>query len=573
MTGGWRVPGGSASVALLVLALVPFEPRRPTASAWGFEFTLLEMAVGLALLVLLVTGRQRVAEGLRHPPAPVAALAAFAAAHLLSAAWAPANRDLAARFALRMVAAAVFAFAVSLAPADARRRGLLALVGGAAAVAVLAVLEWYPVRGLRPFLDLFREAWFVVGSTRRVTAGSEYPNLAAAFLMYGLVAAAALVPDPRQGFVFGGASRSALAGFVLFPLLSLGLILTYSRGPLLAAVLGLVAVAVVRRHQDGSLVPASSLATLAAILAVGGWFEPALRVRFSSQGTEGWYGVRYELAEKSLRLNPGQRTRVVVRVANTGRDTWKKGESFALGHRWHRARDGGEMSHHFGAPLAQDVPPGGRTVVAVDVEAPSATGRYALVFDLVQGHLGWLSGLGSPPGTLGVEVGTPTDPPAAVSFTEESTNVDPKWEPGRRELSRLALAMWRSHPLLGVGSDNFRWLHGAFAGRSDNDSRTFSNNTFLEAASTTGSVGLLAFLATVVSALSSALRAAGGRGARSAASPFAVGVLGLLVAVTVHGLMDYVLAFTGHYVVFAFLIGSSAAAVRDDTTPGVQVHE
>lgn len=543
MIGGWRVAQGSQGAALLVLALLPFEPRHPTVSVGNVEFTLLEMAVGLALAVLLFEGRERAAARLRHPSAPVAALAAFAAFHVLSAVCASTNRDLAAKFALRMVGAAAFAFAASLSSVEARRRGLLALVGGAAAVAVLAVLEWYPVRGLRPFLDFFREAWVVVGSTRRVTAGSEHPNLAAAFLMYGLVAASALVSDLR-------------GRLLLLPLLSLGLIVTYSRGPLLGAALGIAAVAFARRHEGGWRAPTGALVVLAATVAGLSGLEPALRVRFLSRGTEGWYRARYEVQEANLRLDPRQRLQVTVRVANTGRDTWTTAESFALGHRWQRAGEGTVVSHSFGLPLAHDVPPGSSALVAVDVEAPPATGRYALVFDLVQGHLGWLSGLGSPPGTLAVDVGTPTDPPAAVFAPDKPTAAGSPWNPGRLELARLAVAMWRRHPVLGVGSDNFRWLHGTFAGRADNDPRTFSNNTLLEAASTTGSLGLFALVATLGSALSGAWRAAGGRG--GGANPFGAAIFGLLVAVTAHGFVDYVLAFTGHYVAFAFLIGSAA---------------
>lgn len=556
MIGRWRVPGGSASPALLVLALLPFEPRRPRVSFLGLEFTLLEMAVGLALLALLLSGRNRLVEALRHPPAPVAALAAFAAAHLLSAVWATAHRDLAVKFALRMVASAVFAFAVSLAPAEARRRGLLALVVGATAVAVLAVLEWYPVRGLRPFLGLFRESWVVVGSTRRVTAGSEYPNLAAVFLVYGLVAAAALVPDPRRGLESaGGSPLGGRAAFLLFPILSLGLVLTYSRGALVAAAIGLLTMAFARRRGAGLVVPATAMAVLAATLVGASWFEPALRIRLSSPGTEGWYSARYELPETSLHLGPGQRRPVVVRVVNTGRDTWTTAQSFSLGHRWRQVHDGRDVAEDFGIPLARDVSPGGSAVVTVDIEAPSVAGRYALTFDVVQGHLGWLSGLGSPAGTLEVDVGTSLQPSAAAPARHDPPRVEPAWRPGRKELARLALAMWTSHPLLGVGSDNFRWLHGAFAGRSDSDPRTFSNNTLLEVASTTGGLGLFAFLATMACALVSAYRSATSPAVPSAARSLGIAVLGLLVAVAVHGLADYVLAFTGQYAAFAFLIG------------------
>jgi hypothetical protein len=38
-----------------------------------------------------------------------------------------------------------------------------------------------------------------------------------------------------------------------------------------------------------------------------------------------------------------------------------------------------------------------------------------------------------------------------------------------------------------------------------------------------------------------------------------VALLGLVAGLAAHGLVDYLLAFTGHYLLFAFVVGSCAA--------------
>jgi hypothetical protein len=40
--------------------------------------------------------------------------------------------------------------------------------------------------------------------------------------------------------------------------------------------------------------------------------------------------------------------------------------------------------------------------------------------------------------------------------------------------------------------------------------------------------------------------------------------VGLAVAVVAHGFVDYLLAFTGHYLFFGFLIGAIAGARESD---------
>ena len=70
------------------------------------------------------------------------------------------------------------------------------------------------------------------------------------------------------------------------------------------------------------------------------------------------------------------------------------------------------------------------------------------------------------------------EPPARPAPEPSGADVAPAvgWQPGRWELWRLALGMWRERPLTGVGPDNFRWLYGPRAGHAVWDTRVFANN-------------------------------------------------------------------------------------------------
>src|SRR6185503_6218553 len=166
-------PRAGSLVLPALVFLLPFEPRRPVLPVLGFQVTLLEAAAAVLGAALLWSVRGRVPALLRRPPLPLAFLGLYAAAHLLSVPFAPAHRDLAAKFALRMLVMAGLGLAVAAAPPEAVRRALVALVASAVAVAALAVAEGAGWRTLDTFLGLFREMPFHIGGSRRASAGSE----------------------------------------------------------------------------------------------------------------------------------------------------------------------------------------------------------------------------------------------------------------------------------------------------------------------------------------------------------------------------------------------------------------
>jgi O-antigen ligase len=548
-------PRAGSRVLPALVFLLPFEPRRPALTAAGFQVTLLEAAAGTLAVALLWSVRRSLPGVLRRPPLPLACLGLYALAHLLSAAFAPAHRDLAAKFALRMLVMAGLGLAVAAAPPEAGRRALLALVASAVVVAALAVAEGAGLRSLDTALGLFREMPFNIGGSRRASAASEYPNLAAAFLMAGMLAACGLAAAWARPAVL----------LPLAALLSAALLLTYSRGALVATGLGLAVLAAAgwrRRRLAASAL--TGLSVLLVATAAFAWSGEVYRLRLDAEGPASWYGAAYAPAEASLALRPGEVRHTEVRVTNTGDLTWKAAELFHLSYHWYDS-DGVKLEDGRRTRLPADVASGETVVLRAELQAPPAEGRYLLGWDMVQERVAWFSDRAVAPAVVPVRVAGASTAPAAAPAAAAPVPAAPQaWQPGRAELWRLAVALWRERPVTGVGSDNFRRLYGPAAGQPVWDTRIFANNALLEAAATTGTLGLLALAGT----LGATLLAAG----RGLAWPGETGVhaaalFALAVGLAVHGFVDYVLAFTGHYLLFAFVVGSAAGLARAEARP------
>lgn len=514
----------------MLFLLLPFEPRAGVLAAGGTQVTLLELVAAVTAGALLWAGRSRLAALATRPPPPLVLLGAYAAAHVLSAVFAPAHADLAAKFSLRMVAAALFALAVATAPPRAHRWALAALAASCAVVAVLAVGEGLGLTALDRFLQLFRERPFAVGAARRATGGAGGPNQAAAFLAAGLVAGVGLLaPRWRLVLPFAGA-------------LSLGLLFTYSRSGLVAALAGLAVLAWARRGSMGRVILAA--AALLVLLAAGFLVQPSFRERMATDVVAQGYGVRYAPADAVLYLTPGEKRSLAVDLVNTGRREWTVAERPALHaslHEWPPRQPAGAWR----LPLAGPVRPGGGVRVDVTIESPLRAGTYLLVWDLFTLPSGFLSTSGVPPALVPVGVGAP--PPDAVALPDRT------WRRGRIELWRLALLMWREHPVTGVGADNFRRLHAEYGGwLTPGNYPMTAHNQFLESAATTGTLGLFALLGT----LAFSVRAVTGRHRETALAEVLVA---LLAAFTTQALVDSLLEFTGVYLLFAFVVGAAAA--------------
>lgn len=512
-----------------ILLIAPFEPRF-TVPFGLFHLSLVE-AVALPCFAVLIFNSRRSDWRDRFAP-PLLALGLLVAVSLVSASLAVPDPGRALKFALRLGAMAAFAALT----ARLKERdllwgfGALAVSGGGAAI--LALLEGRGLRSLDVLLGAFREIPFNVAGVRRASAGSEYPNLGAGMIMYALLAGATLLrgrPWMRAAFVL---------------VLTSGLAYTYSRGAWIAGLAGLLIVAWFERGR-GRFVPT------ALYLGVLGLFVGSAeisQIRFGGENANDFYAATYE-APRQFAMDPGARVSVPVTVRNIGRRPWRKADEIHLAyHLYEGSRrplvDGPRTD------LPRDVLPGETVTIDAILQSPSNDGEYLLMWDLVHEETTWFSGQGVKPGVARLIVGR--GPATALSVTEaEALAAIPDtlaWRPSRLELWRLALRMWSANPFFGVGPDNYRWTYGTLAGRATFDTRVFSNNMFLEFAATLGTFGLAAFGAALAFALMSGWR-------QGTESSVALIALSILVAMTVHGLADYLLAFTGHYLVFGFTMG------------------
>ena len=544
----------SLSVAALcaLLLVLPFEPRRPMFHLLELAFTLLEVAAAVAAAVLLIAHRDRLRGLLRRPPLPLALLWSYVAVQIVSATVAPMNRVLALKFAMRMAAAAGFALAVAATPRDVLRRAIPALTVSAAVVAALAILEAVGVTGLDPFLDAFRAGPSWIGLSRRASAGSESPNLAAAMMLYGLVPAVGL------SAVRGDAARRVIPLTVLF---AMGILFTYSRGGLFATGVALMTLclALASRRRSAARAPVAALSTLlAAAVLFAVTAGSSRRLPYPAPAIPA-HAARYELGETFLSFGPREARTVPITLTNTGRTPWT---SAALACSWQRAEaertiDWTATAHCPVTPVPP-VAPGKSVRLDAAVRAPTAEGRYLLVWDLVAD--GWImSSADVPPATVPTVVSR--NPAAAQPFSYALPAAT--WQRGRAALWRAAAAMWREHPIIGIGPDNFRWAHAAYAGWPrggvTQDTLVSANNMFLEAAANTGTLGLIALIATLVATARASIHGLQRAPGESSDAVWPAVWLALVVGIAVHGTVDSFLGFTGHYLFLALVVGAASS--------------
>jgi O-antigen ligase len=542
-------------LAVLML-LLPFEPLEPLGRFLGLELSHLEVAA----FVLLGATAAGLAFRRRSVSTPLVVPALlFLLAFLLSAGFAEGSSVLPLKFTCRM-AAAIVAFLLASQSLSASPRYSLLFFGlslAGALTAALALLEAGPWPFEESLVAPFREHAFEVGGRMRAAATFSYPNTAGGFLVLALAPTLyfTLRERRRAPAVMAAIAASAMVTAIL---------LTYSRGALLGAAASSLTLWWLVRSRSLLRLEAGFLLIAAAFLA----FEPSYRWRASSEGDRSWYRARIEPRATSLELDPRELAKTDVRVSNVGKLTWgSKGKKpFHLSYRWFQlSRDEavqplpleGERTR-----IDDPLEPGQTEDVLATVRAPSEPGSYVLIWDMVHEHTTWFSdkvGRGVP---VNVVVGN-ADAAALPPPNDILRAINKRsWRPGRAELWEIALRLFRAHPILGVGPDNFRWLYGPVSGHAVWDTRVFSNSLYLELLSTVGLMGFAAFGVVVTKALSGLRRRSTSGPLSLEASTLAASVVGFLV----HGLFDYLLAFTSIYLAFFILLGASSAVIREEVS-------
>ena len=554
------------AIALLVLVL-PFEPMEPWVELFGLEMSHLEV-VAFLLLAFAASAL---------PPRPLTLPLAVPAIALLcavfvSAAFAEGSLLLPLKFSLRMTAGVV-AFILTSAVLGATPRFDLLRLAFAAAGATTAAIAFFEAGGVSvidSFVAPFREHSFEVGGLRRVAATFSYPNTAGGFL--------ALTLPPAMSFVVSRNLRWPVraVAFVVSLAVFSAILLTYSRGALLGAVTASVMFTLMTRRASRSEssmlgvigLNASFLVIIASLLLV----DPSFRWRTSSEGDRSWYLAEIVPESDALELASGELTQTRVQVANVGKLTWGTiGEKpVHLSYRWFHFTKAqtltplaieGERTR-----LASSLAPGKKAELTATVRAPVEPGSYVLIWDMVHKNTTWFSdktGLGRP---VNVTVDVAVSPRAVRLDELQRTMTARAWRPGRRELWGIALGLFLEHPILGVGPDNFRWTYGAFAGKEVWDTRVFSNSLYLELLSTLGIVGFAAFALLTTRAMVGLVRRVSTASAPiEPIEPIEIAVIAAsLAGFLVHGVFDYLLAFSPIYLAFFVLLGAASALLREE---------
>jgi hypothetical protein len=363
--------------------------------------------------------------------------------------------------------------------------------------------------------------------------------------------------------------------------------LTYSRAALLvlAALLALAPLAAWRLFGLPGLrrvgVLCVALAALGFALAVG---SATFRLRVTEPEVASWFGARYEVAPIEP-MAPNELRSVPVTVENSGRIPWEhRGlRPVSLSYHWIEATTGA-VARFEGrrSLLPRAVAPGASVELLATLQAPARPGRYILVWDMVREHIGrgWFSQMGVAPARVQVEVtrqAAEVAPPAPERPATAASIAPQPAPPGRRDLWRVALSLWRERPLLGIGPDLFRHIYGPRLGLSIFDNRIHTNSLYIELLTGAGVVGLCAFLWLVGAALLEGwgqvwrMRpgAYGGNGIWGGGATGqglgAVTLLGAMlgvIAFLIHGLLDVFLAFTATDALLWALLGLIGGTTR-----------
>lgn len=577
---------------LLVLLASPFEVGYPPLGRVLFAtFTDLELAiftlVGAMLLRLTVSAEARL-RLLRLPL--ILPMSALIMACIVSTIFGE-YRSLGVQSTYRLLMGALVFASVTEALAGARRviAAVVAFVAGALLSATIGLLEFVPWLDIEPWLRPFKPQPTTVGGMLRLSGNFEYANGAAVYfemalpLLLGLVL---LVSSGRSaGQLFGPKLTTVrrrllqLALFASARLLTVALILTFSRASWVGVfvtltVLGGCCFFIAQNRSTGwvwqsvrrPLLAVVGVIALAAVYTYAA--QPLLRLRLTGENDSAWYRYSLQQTGSIAQIAANNVVTVPVILSNPGPMEWNAARVPTVNLSYHWKTEGNAYYAVFDGlrtSLSHNVAPGGSIEVDAYVQAPATPGEYILEWDMVQENVSWFREKNkAPAAAMKVTVGLPVKeatlpppahPPVSVQSVEDAdTSTVP-----RLQLWRTAFAMFRAHPLTGVGPDGFRNLYGKYAGKSNWNTGIYTNNTYIEMFTNLGLAGGLSFLWLLGLALWRT--ACNVRLLRTLRQPSVrmvavwLGPSAALVSFAVHGFTDYFLFSTPLYTAFWFILG------------------
>lgn len=549
----------AASIGVVLLLIVaPFEGLRPLLRMPGQNLTTVETAL-LAVFgaVAVVALRERSWPVLRlRDVAPWAVLVVVAVAAALVA---PAFRANGLHMAARLATASAVCLLAAESSGERRLRSRLLAAGFASGtiVAALVVADFALVPGAATVLSLFRDGIASVGAQVRASGPFQYPTIASMYLEVTFALGLGLLVTPAP---VSAARQAALV--LLLALTAEAIVLTFTRSGLITVATSLLLVGLLhwRRYGiDRTAASVAAVALLAGVSLASSRSTEALMLRMTSETQGQWFAARVQ-APEHLSLDTHRASRVPLRITNTGRATWDSSAEppIKLSYHWLDAQSDAVLAWEgLRTPFPSPVRPGETVDIVAVVDAPVAAGRHRLVWDLEQEKKLWFST--EPGAVLTFTTATVTGPPGGAPPRAGGPAHMPvaAVRPGRFVLWTAAVRMWRAHPWLGVGPDNFRLLYGRYASIANADPRVHSNNTYIELLAGTGLAGAVALLWLGRRLSAAVLRCCTSGGAD-------LGVAAACLAIAVHGLTDSFLSFTGTYIVMAVALGLASSCPQTE---------
>jgi hypothetical protein len=575
----WLAPVAFLSLLLLAFSL-PFEPERPLFRLGPIGVTNLEIVLmatlGLTLLLVVMERRWQQPGWLHIPSSWLLLWLLYGLALLLAGLFAPDFRENALKGAFRGWSGLALALAVPQLVAGRRAQVWLfiALLAGGM-VSVLAGLWELAVGDSLQWLTVFREGPTAAGPFLRLTGSFSHANQAAIFVEATLPLLVALIVRVYQSAGLGvnqgtgwSDGRTVMVLLLLAALVIYlqGGLLTYSRTSFVVIFMSSLVTAVLLGWQRPVKRPAFLWAGMAfavvPLVVINFGVSPAFRLRLSSEGDNEWYRARIE-APETLAIQAGETELVMVDIANDGALVWSsEGRNpILLGGRWYRREDNVRFDETLW-PLEDVLAPGESLSQQVALRAPTVPGDYRLEWDLVQQDIVWFSvknGLYiSSTVSVRGSAGMSNQEPAALAPPEPPA-IPPI--PARRILWRAAAVLLREHPLLGIGQDNFRLMHGRVFNWSVWNDTIHTNNWYIETIVSLGLLGSLPFLAWLGLLGIDLIKKLRQPSVSIEQAALATGLFAFLI----HGLLDYFLAFNATAFLFWLLVGLWVSGAHQET--------
>jgi hypothetical protein len=528
-SAGVAAPGGSrwvVGVVAVMLGAMWFEPDAVW-FAWGPVEVRTGQALALAVIavatVSFLVGRRPVAD--RVTPLLLGGYAIW----LLISWW---GSDVFPRAVhattFRLVLMAVLGLAVWwLVRSGRERRVVVASLVVAGVVAALVGMAAMSAGGDWWFSDSLRGSPTTLGPHQRLTRPFNHANVAAMVLAPTALLAVSLAARRRQWW---------WAVLAIVP----AVVLTYSRMAPVALLVGLVVAGVLATRWAPWVIGAVGLGVVSTLVASAG---PGWSVRLDNEGNRSWYGREVNVVE----FDPAT-GEVAVTVANNSRVEWSAtgADRVELSLRW-RSPGGTTQFLEERFDLGGALRPSQERTLAVISAAPDvlASGEYLLVVDLLRDRDAYFGEATGDVTALTVRTGSAGSARLPTPVVERIPDM------ARSELWRAAVRLTADHPLVGVGNGNFRLLYGPELGLT-RFPRSHAHSLYLETAASSGVPALAMLVGLLAVVVGRACRLAGRLDDVDAA------VVGALVAMCVHGLVDWPLVFTSAGSLFFVLVALAA---------------